>query len=250
MKPTVYSVFFVVILCCCFLSGFADEWKRAYLATFPRSGNHWVRYLTEEATHIATTSVMCDGTPQHLKKPFPWGGFCCDHGYEGKCRYPTQEDTILTKTHYPSSLSRKTRFDDLPHFKVIRIVRNPIDSFYSLYVKKFKLGPSDQSNFPSDLVVEYTAAWKKFQSHWNNQENVLTIRYEDMLKDPYTEFKKIIKAAKFKVKDADIVRAINKYPSQGYELKHLKKFSSEDLKYIATELQELLVMYGYTIPIP
>lgn len=241
-----YFLSFSLVFLFCFHPGYTDEWSRVYLATFPRSGNHWVRYLTEEATHIATSSVMCDGTPQHLRKIFPWGGYCCDHGYEGGCRYPTRKDSILIKTHFPSSLSKKTQFDCRPCFKVIRIVRNPVDSFYSLYVKNYNVAHSDQDKFPSDLVIKYTKAWKKFQSYWNKQKNVLTIRYEDMLDNPYEEFKKIVKAAKFKVKKADIERAIAKYPPEGYELKHLNRFSPEDLKYIVTELHELLKMYDYT----
>src|SRR5690348_10906431 len=82
-----------------------EDWsKRVYLATYPRSGNHWVRYLIEEITHIATSSVYCDGDADksHLGKPFPWGGYCPKYGYEGKCRYPTPDDIVVVKTHFPA----------------------------------------------------------------------------------------------------------------------------------------------------
>lgn len=52
------------------------NWQhRVYLASYPRSGNHWLRYLIEEAKGIATSSVYQDPDPPHLDQVFPWGTF-------------------------------------------------------------------------------------------------------------------------------------------------------------------------------
>ena len=112
------------------LTGFtseAEKWQRIYLTTPCRSGNHWMRYLVEEAAHIATGAVYRDKTPLHMDKIFPWGGYCCKHGYEGLCRYPNKSDIVLIKTHYPDC--PETPFDRLPYKWAIRIVRHPVDSF-------------------------------------------------------------------------------------------------------------------------
>src|SRR6185437_16726911 len=90
---------FLCTVCGSLLS--ADEWNRVYLASFPRSGNHWVRFLVEEATHITTSSVYRDPNFPHLPTVFPWGGYVVDQGYKGNCRFPTTNDPILIKTHYP-----------------------------------------------------------------------------------------------------------------------------------------------------
>lgn len=74
---------------------FTQDWRRAYLATYPRSGNHWTRYLIEEASGIATSSIYVDRIPQHLKRKFPWGGYCPHRGYEGNRRYPKKSDIDL-----------------------------------------------------------------------------------------------------------------------------------------------------------
>ena len=73
-----FSFLLLVLLICFGVQGkvTADNWKRAYLVTFPRSGNHWMRYLIEEATQIATGSVYQDmDRPVHLERIFPWGGY-------------------------------------------------------------------------------------------------------------------------------------------------------------------------------
>jgi len=98
LKNTCYFFFFIVFSSSVFAQ---EEWNKVYLASFPRSGNHWVRFLVEEATHIATSSVYRDKDFLHLPEKFPWDGYCTDHGYNGLCRYPTKEDPVLLKTHYP-----------------------------------------------------------------------------------------------------------------------------------------------------
>src|SRR5437868_3632292 len=91
----------IFFFCVCQSMLFGEEWNVVYLASFPRSGNHWVRFLVEEATHIATSSVYRDQDFPHLKNIFPWGGYSTDQGYDGHCRYPTNDDPVLLKTHYP-----------------------------------------------------------------------------------------------------------------------------------------------------
>lgn len=110
----------------------AEEWNTVYLVSFPRSGNHWVRFLAEEATHISTSSVYRDQDYPHKKNIFPWGGYCTDHGYEGHCQYPTHNDPILLKTHYPY-LPKK--IDPNPK-TAICLIRHPIDAFWSFYTYK------------------------------------------------------------------------------------------------------------------
>ncbi len=111
---------------------FGDEWNKVYLVSFPRSGNHWVRFLVEEATHIATSSVYRDSDFPHLQNIFPWGGYCTDHGYDGLCRYPTKEDPVLLKTHYPFF----SKIVDPNRKYAICLIRHPIDVFWSFYVYK------------------------------------------------------------------------------------------------------------------
>lgn len=79
----------------------ADWENLVYLATYPRSGNHWMRYLIEEATGIATGADHIDPDPPHNPKRYPWGGFCPDGGYSKTRRYPEKDEIYVVKTHYP-----------------------------------------------------------------------------------------------------------------------------------------------------
>ena len=230
--------------------------KRIYLATYPRSGSHWIRYLIEEATHIATSSVYCDPDVRgdingeviirsHLGKPLPWGGFCPKYGYEGKCKYPTPDDTVVVKTHFPAVPAQQ--FDRLPFMKVIRIVRHPVDSFYSFYVWSKKNNPV-LSKIPIEFLEKKVKTWKKFHEYWNGQENIITIRYEDFLSDPHKMLKIILETMKSKADEEDIKRALERFPAKGVPLKHLHEFNAEDLAFIQMELGECMKQFNYTIP--
>lgn len=251
LKTTPLIFFFCFIVLSDFQPTFSKEWERVYLATYPRSGNHWTRYLVEEATHIATSSVYIDPPeneiePRHLSQRFPWGGYCCDHGYEGLCRYPTKKNFVLIKTHYPSQ-DNISPFDRKAYSLAIRVNRNPIDSFYSRYVKQS--GGRPKAKVPTEFVKKCIKAWIKFQLYWNKKPNVITFRYEDMLANPAIELRKILELLKYEFTEEDIARAVAKYPPQGNELKHLDKFNQEDLILIHNELTNSSTDFDYKLPV-
>lgn len=137
---------------------FGQEWNIVYLASFPRSGNHWVRFLVEEATHIATSSTYRDKDFPHLENIFPWGGYCTDHGYDGLCQYPTMNDPVLLKTHYPLH-SKKIDPDPKP---AICLIRHPIDSFWSFYIYK---GGKETSLINKNQLMTFIKNWRNFYEY-------------------------------------------------------------------------------------
>ncbi len=225
----------------------SNEWVRVYLATYPRSGNHWHRSLIEEASGIVTSAVYIDKEPLHMTKEFPWGGYCADHGHNGKCRYPVKGESVLVKTHFPSQ-TNISKFDRLPYHATIRVVRHPVDSIYSRYVKRYSKAAAASPIIPTNRVKEYIKSWQKFQTYWNKKENVFTFLYEDSLINPGPDLKKMCKILKYKVTSEDIERAVSVHPPIGHPLKHLDKFSKDDLKMIERELGPLMKQFGYSIP--
>jgi hypothetical protein len=221
--------------------------RRVYLATYPRSGNHWTRYLIEEATHIATSSVYCDGDvgKSHLGTPFPWGGYCPKYGYEGKCRYPTPSDIVVVKTHFPAVPARE--FDRLPCSRTVRIVRHPVDSLYSFYVFGRK-GKDYDPHIPAELLAKRVKTWKKFHEYWNKQACAITVRYEDLLERPHEILRTILEAMGYNVSDDQINRAIQKYPPKGHPMSHINFFETKDLELIKRELGDLMNQFNYSIP--
>lgn len=129
-----FRVIFLTLASCA--SADVSQWERVYLASFPRSGNHWVRFLVEEASHIVTSSVYKDSDYPHLSRVFPWGGYCTDHGYAGNCRYPKASEAVLLKTHYPH-FSKSKLLEPTRAVKIC-LIRHPLDALYSFYVYQQK----------------------------------------------------------------------------------------------------------------
>lgn len=225
----------------------AKNWaNRVFLATYPRSGNHWMRYLIEEATGIATSSVYCDPDPQHLEEVFAWGGFCCQNGYEGTSRYPRQGEIAVVKTHFPAIAT--SRFDHLPSLRTVRIIRHPVDSFYSFYLWiKNHRNETPEAMIPREALFEFIYTWKIFQQYWDLEENVLTIRYEDLYADPAAYLKLVLDHIGYTVQEEDIARAVAKYPPTGGLRKHYSHFNEEDLALIQKVLGNLMLQYGYEL---
>lgn len=225
----------------------AKKWPgRVYLATYPRSGNHWMRYLVEEATGIATGSTYIDPDPQHLSAAFPWGGFSCDHGYEGHCRYPAEGEVALIKTHFPAM--HLSWFEKLPYRFAIRIIRHPVDCFYSQYLWERNFSHRTAATYiPRKRLKKYIRAWRRFQNYWDSAENVLTLRYEDLVQNPLPYLNLVLEKTGYKVEPKDVERAIAKYPPEGKFFKHLSHYTPDDLLLIQEKLGPLLQKYGYGI---
>ncbi|MFI0434186.1 MAG: sulfotransferase domain-containing protein [Parachlamydiaceae bacterium] len=222
-----------------------EKWQRVYLATYPRCGNHWVRSLTEEATHIATGAVYRDKEPMHLKTPFAWGGYAAEHGYGGHCRYPERGDIVLIKTHYPAK--PKTPFDLKPAIKTIRIVRHPVASFYSHFLHAGHQLPDD-GKLPSWYVEKSIADWRQFETYWNQQSHVFTIRYEDLLSDIHFYFRQLLNEMGYSLTEEEINHAIEKFPPhQGGGVNPLNVYHHNDLRLISKKLKGLMKRYDYTI---
>lgn len=233
----VRSVRLIFIFCILQFSLCSNEWNTVYLASFPRSGNHWVRFLVEEATHIATSSVYRDRDYPHLRNTFPWGGYCTEFGYEGHCRYPTKQDPVLLKTHYPF-LPKQI----IPSPKsTICLIRHPIDSFWSFYTYR---GGND-GKIDEASLKQFIHGWKKFYEYWEAQPEVLFIRYEDLQADPRFYLNSILETAGYNFSQEDIDRAITRYPPKGAPLKHSDFYDNQSIERILTELADILTRFHY-----
>jgi hypothetical protein len=237
---------FILLVCLQGASMAEDDWKRVYLATYPRAGNHWMRHLIEDASYIATSSVYIDEDEvqnKHLKKSFPWGGYAAPNGYSGKCRYPTKSELVVIKTHFPAF--SHVPFDLKPAVKTIRIIRHPVDSFCSFHI--FREGPSAASRIPRESLLQLINTWRSFQEYWDNQTNVLTIRYEDLYEDPSRYLKKVLAMLDYEFTDKDIERSVAMNPPRGKLYKHVEGFNAEDLALVEERLSGLMTKYNYTL---
>lgn len=220
---------------------FGDGWNIIYLASFPRSGNHWVRFLVEESTHIATSSVYRDRDFFHLPTLFPWGGYSTDHGYQGQCRYPTKNDPILLKTHYPFLPDKR----NLEPKATICLIRHPIDAFWSFHI--YQQRGKKVSKINEKQLIKFIIGWRMFYEFWEKQPGVLFIRYEDLQENTSWQLRCILQAAGFSFESVDIERAVAKYPPQGTPLKHMSYYDVQSLEIMKRELADLLMRYNYDL---
>lgn len=242
-----YYKFFLLLVLCLFPYAhiLGKEWNRVYLATYPRSGNHWTRYLIEEATGLATSSVYRDHVPPHLASVFPWGGYCADHGYEGNRQYPNRNQIVVIKTHFPVY---KASFDGQSAKKNIVIMRHPIDCFYSYYLYLLGKNGTPAPTIPKKTINRMVQTWKEFVVYWSQQPNTYFFRYEDLMQSPHLTFTSIMNEIGYQVEMADINRALEKYPSKGHLFQYLEHYKKSDLEYIEKNLGDLMKRLGYTMP--
>lgn len=204
-----------------------------------------MRFLIEEATHIATSSVYKDPDPPHWRVPFPWGGYCVHQGYNHDCRYPESDEVVVIKTHFPAI--PKKEFDEKPYAVTIRILRHPIECIYSLFEYLYGHREND-FKMPNHFVKEFSRRWKLFQNYWDDQPNVLTIRYEDLFRDPSTYLKLVLNTIGYKVRNKDIQRAIEKYPPTGKLIKHVPHYTEKTYGLLRENLRHEMKQYGYNMP--
>jgi hypothetical protein len=231
-----------LILLFCFIQSmlFGEEWNTVYLASFPRSGNHWVRFLVEEATHITTSSVYRDKDFPHLPDVFPWGAYSTDHGYEGHCQYPTYDDPVLVKTHYPF-FPKKIHPEPK---RAICLIRHPIDAFWSFHIYK---NGKEAAQIDKPRLEELIQGWRLFYEFWKKQPEVLIIRYEDMHCNTALYLSLILQTAGFSFSPLDIERSVTKYSPLGKPLKHIIHYDDESIEMIKTELADILIEFSYEI---
>ncbi len=218
------------------------QWKkRVYLTSYPRSGNHWLRYLIEEATGLATSSVYFDPDPPH--ELAPWSAFTTRNGYEGTRRGPSYDEVVVIKTHYPAL--GITDYDLLEPYKAVRIVRHPVDAFASWHLSTRPQNPPEISEY---RLAQYIHYWRLYEDFWNNNTDVYTIRYEDLYQNPFPVLKGVLSYMGFRVPDQNIHRAVTRYAPEGGLLKHLHRYTPEQLNRISLELGDLMKRYNYEIP--
>eukprot|EP00057_Strongylocentrotus_purpuratus_P026022 XP_011680496.1 PREDICTED: WSC domain-containing protein 2 [Strongylocentrotus purpuratus] len=151
------------------------------LASFPGSGNTWVRYLVERATGIFTGSYYDDGDLYRK-------------GFLGERENWRKGNTIAVKTH---------RFDEehISSFDgAILIIRNPYKAIMSEHNRKF----GGHTGFANEKHYTQGTEWIDFVAGksrtWTNtalnilqySKKILVIHYEDLRNDPFESLNKMV----------------------------------------------------------
>jgi hypothetical protein len=150
--------------------------KRIALASFPRSGNTWVRFMIEKATGEKTGSKYQD-------RILPRSG----HG-------------IVIKTHDLDSY----RYTDAVH-----LIRNPFDAIESYYY--FKRDVSGDKDLDWDEHVRYSVLkWYYHTEHWSQSKcSLYRIRYEDLCNDGVRQLRALLSWLGYDLSTDRLLEVIN-----------------------------------------
>jgi hypothetical protein len=211
---------------------FEHQHQRIALASFPRSGNTWVRYLLESATGERCGSVYNDRI------------------------MPRSDNGIVIKTHELNS----ERYTGAVH-----LIRNPFDAIKSYY--HWKLDIAQLRDIDWDQHVKESAIqWLAHTDHWlNSRCRIHRLRFEDLHNNPASELEKMILWLGYKdipqerfatVADSagiDHMRQLNPqigaaFFRQGQVGTAKEHFSIDQSRFIKNLLQEKLEKFGYDLP--
>ena len=190
-----------------------------WVASYPKSGNTWVRSIisslvyTEDGIFNFPSIKKIDQYPQKQFLEY----FTQDYNniHEIKNHWiPSQERINLdTKIKFFKTHHLNCKIDNYPFTNkkctkatiyIIRDPRNLIDSISNHFSKSIEeskkflltsrvLSPGKEIELRGGSVITYLGSWKEHYKFWTkDNENLLIIKYEDLVKNIHQEIDKII----------------------------------------------------------
>jgi len=205
--------------------------RRTALASFPRSGNTWLRYLIELATGQESGSVYDDRI------------------------LPRGREGIVIKTH----LCNRNDFD-----RAIHLVRNPFDAIESYFHWKQDVQGDANVAWPKH-VQDAAHEWREHTLHWmhgpGSEREVHHLRYEDLRAGPQRELKGVLEwlgcdasseTCQHAIKQAELERMRKLHPTLGEQFFRKgsigdgrQAFDDEQVQVVMNAVGDLLQRFGY-----
>ncbi len=190
-----------------------------WVASYPKSGNTWVRSIisslvyTRDGIFNFPSIKKIDQYPQ--RKFFEYFTQDYNNIHEIKKHWITSQERInldnkikFFKTHHLNCKVDNYPFTNKECTKgtiyIVRDPRNLIDSISNHFGKSVEeskkflltskiLSPGKEIEMRGGNVITYLGSWKEHYKFWtNDNENLLVIKYEDLLKNIHQEIDKII----------------------------------------------------------
>ena len=190
-----------------------------WVASYPKSGNTWVRSIisslvyTEDGIFDFPSIKKIDQYPQRRFLEY----FTRDYNniHEIKKHWITSQERINldTKIKFFKTHHLNCKVDNYPFTNkectratiyIVRDPRNLIDSISNHFSKSIEeskkflltskiLSPGKEIELRGGNVITYLGSWKEHYKFWtNDNENLLIIKYEDLVKNIHQEIDRII----------------------------------------------------------
>jgi hypothetical protein len=204
------------------------------LASYPRSGNTWLSKLLEALSGQQTGSTYRDQV------------------------FPRPATGIVIKTH---------RCDAQRFNRIVHLVRSPFDSISSHFDYMHRYFPQRSQDWGPHVAAQ-TQEWNRHSAYWMQQTKPrITIRYEDLLAEPFVELKKLAQFLHLDVDEGEIEQAVEVCKIDRLRAASSKRgedaagffrkggsghgvswYSTDEIATIEAELGELMAKFGYKIP--
>jgi len=202
--------------------------RRTALASYPRSGNTWVRFLIEKAI-----------------------GELCGSIYKDRIM-PREASGVAIKTH---------ELDSEKYTDAIHLVRDPFDVIESYFHWKREVAKQKEVEWDSH-VRRTVQQWRDHTAHWLNvRYDVHRLRYEDLKTRPGVELEKLVRWLGFDAPPDRITAAVEaaqlekmrglsaelgeKFFRRGEVGTSLAAFTPEQIQFVRSELQPHLRQFHY-----
>ena len=190
-----------------------------WVASYPKSGNTWVRSIisslvyTEDGIFDFPSIKKIDQYPQRRFLEY----FTQDYNniHEIKKHWITSQERINldTKIKFFKTHHLNCKIDNYPFTNkectratiyIVRDPRNLIDSISNHFSKSIEeskkflltsmvLSPEKELQLRGGNVITYLGSWKEHYKFWTtNNENLLILKYEDLVKNIHQEIDKIV----------------------------------------------------------
>lgn len=207
-----------------------------WLASYPKSGNTWVRfflanYLTNSERSVSINELYRFGTGDALARHYHAvsGGFVDTTAIEATLRLrpkvlqgivSNNADVNLVKTHNRRDVAWGVELiPDQYTRSAIYVIRNPLDmvlSYARHYDMTYKQATDAVCHIDNALapdatnVVQFLGSWSDHVGSWISKSSypVLVLRYEDLLSQPEKEFARVINHFGMNVEAGRLRRAI------------------------------------------
>ena len=236
---------------------------RVALASFPGSGNTWLRYLLQQSTGILTGSIFPDPSLQEI-------GFG-----EGIAN----QSVLVIKTHNVGI----TRHTDYPFDRAVLLVRDPFDAIlaefnrlqvinekgrmshtghatlekfhgnWTMEARKIVPGCSSFECFAREMIL----SWKEFNlsclnKFHSNLEDLIIISYEDLFSNPGRELSRVLQFLKVGISDTSMKCAMDRKEGIHHRKKdkanHIQMYSPKVMKRMKSEKDYVYNALGLPYP--
>lgn len=200
------------------------------ISAYPRSGSSWIaRVISDSTNAYLTNEDRLFNNYLSRKKIKKIVTFAKSYYYWKKSNH--FDIAFITKGHFPDFKIMKNSYWNLDS-RFLFIYRDPRDVMISYFFfinsrknkRKFQEIPKSEL---VDFINSTASSWRSYMDSWM-ESPCSKIAYENFLKDPLTETKKVLSELRVEYKEEYIIQAINKWSVSSFrKLKGDEKLPEE-----------------------